>query len=92
MIGIAWGNSMERVVTYYEHEENMARMERTNRRTWILCIILIVALLGTNAGWIYYESQWQYVQESTQIEAEQKGDLNIIGGGDVSYGTESKNN
>lgn len=82
---------MDRVVTYFEHEENMVRMERSNRRVWVLCVILIISLLGTNAGWIYYESQWQYTQENTQIEAEQEGSINIIGGGNISYGSESQN-
>lgn len=58
-------------VSYFAHEQMMSRMERTIRRLWILCIILIVCLIGTNAGWIYYESQWEevtstYLQEVTQ--------------------------
>ena len=81
---------MDRVITYFQHESILAHMERTNRRLFILCLILILALIGTNGAWIYYESQWQYTQESTQIDAEQEGELNIIGGGDVTYGTESK--
>lgn len=81
---------MERVVTYFQHESILAHMERTNKRLWILCLILVIALLGTNGAWIYYESQWQYTQESTQIEADQQGEINVIGGGDVIYGAESK--
>lgn len=82
---------MDKYVSYYEHESIMAHMERSNRRVWILCLILVLALIGTNGAWIYYESQWEYTQESTQIEAEQDGQLNIIGGGDVTYGAESQN-
>ena len=82
---------MDKYINYYEHESIMAHMERSNRRVWILCLILILALIGTNGAWIYYESQWEYTQESTQIEAEQDGQLNIIGGGDVTYGAESQN-
>ena len=81
---------MDRMITYFQHESIIAHMERTNRRLWILCLILVLALLGTNGAWIYYESQWQYTQESTQIEAQQEGELNIVGGGDVTYGTESQ--
>ena len=81
---------MDRVVTYFEHEEQMVRMERANTRLWILCILLILILVGTNVAWIYYESQWQVVTESTEIEAEQDGEVNIVGGGDVSYGSKSK--
>lgn len=81
---------MEKVVTYFQHESILAHMERTNRRLFILCLILVIALLGTNGAWIYYESQWQYTQESMQIEADQQGEINVVGGGDVTYGTESK--
>lgn len=45
-------------IPYIAHEGMMARMERTIRRLWILCIILIILLAGTNAAWILYESQF----------------------------------
>lgn len=81
---------MDKVITYFEHEEQMVRMERTNVRLWILCILLILMLVGTNIAWIYYESQWQVTTETTEIEAEQDGEINIVGGGDVNYGSESE--
>lgn len=72
------------------YEGAMARMERANKRLWIITIILIAALILSNAAWIYYESQFQ---TTTTIEAEQDGEgVNIVGGGDISYGTESQNN
>ncbi len=46
-------------IPYYAHEGIVARMERSNRRLWILCIVLIVLLAGTNAAWIYYESSFE---------------------------------
>lgn len=81
---------MERVVTFYEHEENMVRMERSNRRLWILCVILIVALLGTNAGWLYYESQFEYYTNSVeqQVETGDGENTTVIGVGD--YNGEGK--
>lgn len=57
-----------------------ARFERTNRRLWILCIILILTLVASNAGWLYYESQWQYVQSDTSFEVEQDGEENNVSG------------
>ena len=81
---------MDKVITYFEHEEQMVRIERTNVRLWILCILLILMLVGTNIAWIYYESQWQVTTETTEIEAEQDGEINIVGGGDVNYGSESE--
>ena len=79
------------VIPYFAHEGEMSRMERTNKRLWILIIILIVALIGTNAGWIIYESQFTEVVTTTEIEAEQDGDYNFVSGGDLNYGAESKN-
>ena len=48
-------------ISYAAHEGMMARMERTIRRLWILCIILILLLAGTNAAWIYYETSFEDV-------------------------------
>ena len=32
------------------HEGDMARMERANKRLWVVIIILIIALIGSNAA------------------------------------------
>ena len=74
-------------VTFLAFESMKATLERTIRRLWILAIILIFLLFGTNAAWIYYESQWEVY--STTVEAEQEtdgGGSNYVVGGDV-YGT-----
>lgn len=42
----------QNTIPYYAHEGIVARMERANRRLWILCIVLIILLAGTNAAWI----------------------------------------
>lgn len=88
----------EKYVSYLAFESVTARQERTIKRLWILTFILIVALLGTNAGWIYYESQWEVMENKTEITQE----LDTSGGGDaiindgVHYNgeseTDSKNN
>lgn len=49
-------------IPYVAFESAQTRLERINRRLWILCIILIIALISSNAGWLYYESQWQTVE------------------------------
>ena len=46
-------------VPYAEHEAALARQKRANRRLWIVCIILIIALITTNVAWIMYESQYE---------------------------------
>lgn len=83
------------VIPYYAHEGEMNRMERSNKRLWIVIIILIVALLGTNAGWLVYESQ--FVEETVEMtysaEADENSNAVINGEGEVTiYGGESKGN
>lgn len=77
-------------IPFIAFEEAQARMERVNKRLWIVTILLIISLVASNGAWIYYESQWQVVEDTTTIEAEQGDGINIVGGGNVNYGTESK--
>ena len=86
----------EKFVSYLAFESVSARQERTIKRLWILIIILIVSLLGTNAGWIYYENQWEVMESNTEItqdiDATADGDSNLnlsTIGGDY-YGSESE--
>jgi len=83
---------MERTVDIYVHEQDMSRMERSNARAHFLNIVLIVILLATNIGWLYYESQFSDISTTT-IEAQQDGEgINFVNGGDFNYGAESKDN
>lgn len=63
----------DRKVDYIVHEAILARQERNIKRLWILCIIIFLALVGTNAGWIWYESQWED-QTITQEIDQDSGD------------------
>lgn len=77
-------------VPYLMHEADMARMERANKRLWILLIILACFLVGTNAAWIVYESQYQAVEVSQEVEQDADGSgTNSFIGGD-SYGGTSE--
>ena len=72
-----------------------ARMERTNKRLFILVILLIVSLLATNAGWLFYSQQFDEEQTVTEINAEQeasKGGENYIIGGDYDVNDKTKSN
>ena len=80
---------MEKTVPYIVFEGEMARQERTVKRLWVLCILLVVLLVGSNAGWLWYESQWETVETTTQ-EVEQdvdtgNGSATVIGIGGI-YG------
>ena len=67
----------------------MTRMERVIRRLWILCIILALALVGTNAAWVVYENSFETVSTSVMQENE-SGYNNFIGNdGDIAnYGND----
>lgn len=77
-------------IPYIVHEDQMARQERHIKRLWILCIIIFVALIGTNAGWIYYESLYEE-QVVTQDIDTGDGDAVIAGIGDA-YGKNPTDN
>ena len=57
-------------ISYFAHEGVIAHMERTQKRLWILCIILIVCLVGTNAVWLWYNSQFEDVVTTREITQE----------------------
>ena len=74
-------------IPFVAHEADMTRMERVIRRLWILCIILALALVGTNAAWVVYESSFETVSTSVMQENE-SGYNNFIGNdGDIKNGT-----
>ena len=57
-------------VPYIVHESTMARMERQIKRLWIAILILIFLLVGTNGAWLYYENQWETIDQEVTQEAE----------------------
>ena len=82
------------MIPYFAHEGEINRAERANKRLWIIIIILIVALVGTNAGCIYYESQ--FVETVTETTIDQHVDTGdgaavVSGTGDAIYGENSAN-
>lgn len=77
-------------VPYIVHESAMARMERTVKRLWVLLILLILLFVGTNAAWIWYESQWEVV-ETTVTQTNEDGYNNFIGNDGDIYNGEAQN-
>ena len=67
----------QKMIPYFCHEGDMARAERTNKRLWILCILLIILLVSSYAGFFYYESQFE--TEKTIVTQ----DLDTKGSGDA---------
>ena len=76
--------------TKFIHEAYAAMAERTIKRLWILLILLVVLLVGTNICWLYYESQFTD-EVTTTIDATQDGDgYNLISGGSLNYEPKSE--
>lgn len=82
-------------VPYVVHESAMARAERhTKALVWVV-VLLIVLLVGTNAGWLWYESQFEVVEETTTTITQDNADgyNNYIGNdGDIVNGEADNNN
>ena len=68
-------------IPYFAHEGMMARMERTIKRLWVLCIILIILLAGSNGAWVWYESQFEDEQTTVTQELNSDGGDAIINDG-----------
>lgn len=49
-------------------ESITTKLEITIKRLWILCILLLLSLIISNACWIWYESQWKYVDNNKSVE------------------------
>ena len=71
----------------------VAVMERQVKRLFILCLVIFIALVASNAAWLYYENQFEDVTTSvTQETSADGGGSAVINGenaGAVFYG-ESK--
>jgi ABC-type phosphate transport system permease subunit len=63
-------------IPFVVYQATAARQERQIRRMWIVVLLLICALIGTNLAWIIYNSQFEIVEESVMVEQENdNGDI-----------------
>lgn len=70
-------------IPYFAHESMMARAERTIKRLWVLCIILIALCAISNFAWLKYEMSFEdevTTQEITQDVDTGTGDAIINDG------------
>ena len=51
--------------------EMLAELNKSSKRWFVISIILLVALVVSNIGWLIYESQWEEVTETQTIEQHQ---------------------
>ena len=78
-------NSTPASVPYVVHESAMARAERhTKALVWVI-VLLIVLLVGSNGAWLWYENQFEVVEETITtfedvVQEGAEGSNNIVGG------------
>ena len=78
-------NPQAKDVPYIVHEAELARAERSFKRLWAAIILLIVLLFGSNAGWLYYESQFEETATTIEAEADDGGNAVANNNGIVNY-------
>lgn len=69
-------------VPYVVYEGEMARSERMVKRLFIALIVTVVCLLGSNIGWLIYESQFETY--SYEQDGEGINNVNYGNQGDLS--------
>ena len=71
-------------------QRNEQRHERREKRLVWLIVLLIVLLVGSNIGWLVYESQFvetETTKENIVVDADENGVANYIGNdGDIING------
>ena len=50
------------MIPFFAHESMMARTERTIKRLWVLCIVLIAICAVSNLAWLKYEMSFEDVE------------------------------
>lgn len=82
-------------VPYIVHESDMSRLERQLKRLWIVILVLIFLLVGSNCAWLWYESQFETVETVEEYVIEQDADSgnnnSIINGGEIVNGEADSN-
>lgn len=81
------------VMPIAQHEKDQNRLMGIIKWLIAVIVILIVLLVGSNVGWLIYNSQFEVVEESTTITQENAEDYNnyIENDGDIVNG-ETNNN
>lgn len=71
-----------REIPYVIVESMLTRLERTLTKLWIVILILIVLLVGSNIAWLYYESQFETTEITQDVDTGNGDNTTVIGIGD----------
>lgn len=83
------------VMSSADWQRNEQRHLRREKRFVAIIVLLIILLVGSNIGWLVYNSQFEVVEESTTITQDNDGGYNnyIGNDGDIVNGeTNNKEN
>lgn len=67
-------------------------MERQVKRMFVIIIILLMGLIGTNIGWILYESQFDTYEITQETDGGDNIKVSGVGYGDINYGESETDN
>ena len=93
--GCATDEKMSKVImSSADWQRNEQRHERREKRLVWVIVLLIVLLVGSNIGWLIYESQFEVIESTTNQEVIQEADNgeNHFIGGDIIGETDDQNN
>jgi len=74
-------------------KELCSSLKEANKRLFCVVLILILALILTNGGWIWYNMQWEYTTETIEVDTQNSGGNAVLntGEGGVNYNGENPN-
>ena len=52
--------------------EMLSELKKSSKRWFVISIVLLIALVISNVGWLIYESQWEETTETQTIEQHQE--------------------
>lgn len=81
---------MDKLSNEAAHEILVAAMERQSKRLFILCLVVFLAFVASNAYWIWKDSQ--FVDEITVTQDTPNGSNNYVGrDGNITNGSSDNN-
>lgn len=81
------------VMSSADWQRNEQRHLRREKRFVAIIVLLIILLVGSNIGWLVYESQFEVVEETnTTVEQDAENGKNNFIGGDYYGETNHKDN
>ena len=70
----------------------IAVMERQVRRMFVIIIILLIGLIGSNLGWLVYESQFDTYTITQETEGGENVRVSGLNSGEIDYGESTTDN